>query len=50
MPKQIHSRSYELKFIINTDKTVDIDRKAVMIEDGERKEIGSGVLGKFYER
>lgn len=50
MPKQINSRSYELKFIINTDKTVDIDRKAVMIEDGERKEIGSGVLGKFYER
>ena len=50
MPKQINSRSYEHKFINNTDKTVDIDRKAVMIEDGERKEIGSGVLGKFYER
>ena len=50
MPKKIGSRSYEIKFIINTDKTVDVDRKAVMIEDGERRDISGSVLSKFYDR
>ena len=50
MPKKIGSRSYEIKFIINTDKTVDVDRKAAMIEDGERRDISGSVLSKFYDR
>ncbi len=50
MPKKIGSRTYEIKFIINTDKTVDVDRKAVMIEDGERRDISGSVLSKFYDR
>lgn len=50
MPKKISSRSYEIKFIINTDKTVDVDRKAAMIEDGERRDISGSVLSKFYDR
>ena len=50
MPKKIGSRSYEIKFIINTDKTVDLDRKATMIEDGERRDISAGVLSEFYDR
>ena len=50
MPKKIGSRSYEIKFIINTDKTVDVDRKAAIIEDGERRDISGSVLSKFYDR
>ena len=50
MPKKIGSRTYEIKFIINTDKTVDVDHKAVMIEDGERRDISGSVLSKFYDR
>lgn len=50
MPKKIGSRTYEIKFIINTDKTVDVDRKATMIEDGERRDISGSVLSKFYDR
>lgn len=50
MPKKIGSRSYEIKFIINTDKTVDLDRKATMIEDGDRRDISGSVLSKFYDR
>ena len=50
MPKKIGSRSYEIKFIINTDKTVDVDRKAAMIEDGVRRDISGSVLSKFYDR
>ncbi|WP_298020741.1 hypothetical protein [uncultured Campylobacter sp.] len=49
-PVRITSRQIEIKFIVNTDKSVDVDRTAIMIEDGSAKEIGSGILRKFYKR
>jgi hypothetical protein len=49
-PVQITSRQIEIKFIVNTDKSVDVDRSAMMIEDGSAKEIGSGIIRKFYKR
>ena len=49
-PVQIVSRQIEIKFIVNTDKSVDVDRAAMMIEDGNSKEIGSGIIRKFYKR
>lgn len=49
-PVQITSRQIEIKFIVNTDKSVDVDRTAMMIEDGNAEEIGSGIIRKFYKR
>ena len=49
-PVRITSRQIEIKFIVNTDKSVDVDRTAMMIEDGNSKEIGSGIIRKFYKR
>ena len=49
-PVQIASRQIEIKFIVNTDKSVDVDHSAMMIEDGNAEEIGSGIIRKFYKR
>ena len=49
-PVRIASRQIEIKFIVNTDKSVDIDQTAMMIEDGNSKEIGNEILRKFYKR
>lgn len=49
-PVQVASRQIEIKFIVNTDKSVDVDQAAMMIEDGSSKEIGSGIIRKFYKR
>lgn len=48
-PEEIKDKKIQVMFVINTDKTVNIQKIALYV-DGQAKELGRYFIGNFYKR